>query len=195
MTTDLLSALIAFSFVSSVTPGPNNLMLMASGVNFGMRRTLPHMFGVGLGFTLMVLLVGVGVMQILTAVPWLNTVLRAGCLAYVLWMAWKIARAGAPGSTQASTRPMTFLQAAAFQWINPKAWAMALTAITAYAPGQTLPAVALVALVFGMVNLPSITLWAALGQKLRKILASPRHLRLFNGMMAVLLVASVIPML
>lgn len=195
MTPDLLTALIAFAFVSSITPGPNNLMLMASGVNFGLRRTVPHMLGVGIGFVLMVVLVGIGVLQVMAALPWLHQVLRVACMAYILWMAWKIARAGAPGTAGRSNTPMTFLQAAAFQWVNPKAWAMALTAVTAYAPSQSLMSVALVAVIFGLINLPSVGIWAAAGQKLRTLLTNPMRLRVFNITMAVLLIASTLPML
>lgn len=195
MTPDLLTALIAFAFVSSITPGPNNLMLMASGVNFGLRRTVPHMLGVGIGFVLMVVLVGIGVLQVMAALPWLHQVLRVACMAYILWMAWKIARAGAPGTAGRSNTPMTFLQAAAFQWVNPKAWAMALTAVTAYAPSQSLMSVALVAVIFGLINLPSVGIWAAAGQKLRALLTNPMRLRVFNITMAVLLIASTLPML
>jgi threonine/homoserine/homoserine lactone efflux protein len=153
------------------------------------------MLGVGIGFVAMVVLVGVGVLQILTAAPWLHHLLRAACLAYILWMAWKIARAGSPGAAGRANRPMTFLQAAAFQWVNPKAWAMALTAVTAYAPSHSVMSVVLVAVIFGLVNLPSVSLWAAAGQKVRALLTNPVRLRAFNVVMAVLLIASTLPML
>lgn len=192
---EFLPALIGFALVSSLTPGPNNLMLMASGVNFGIRRTLPHMLGVGIGFTGMIVLVGIGVLQAFDAWPPLESVLRAACLAYIFWMAWKIARAGTPSGAKSGARPMTFWQAVAFQWVNPKAWAMALTAITAYAPDRSFAAVLGVALVFGAVNLPSVSVWTAAGQTLRGLLEVPGRLRLFNITMAVLLIASVLPML
>lgn len=196
MTGDLLVALCGFALVSSITPGPNNMMLMASGVNFGLRRTVPHLLGVALGFTAMVLLVGLGAAQAMDRVPLLEPALRAACLVFILWMSWKLARSALDDRTTRPAAPMTFLQAAAFQWINPKAWAMALTAIAAYAPDRTVAAVMAVAVVFGLVNLPSVLVWAAMGQRLRAWLgAAPRRQKVFNGVMAVLLLASVAPML
>jgi len=121
MTPDLLTALAAFAFVSSITPGPNNLMLLASGVNFGFRRTVPHMLGIGIGFTLMVVLVGLGLAGVFTAWPPARPALRIAATGYMLWLAWKIANAAPPESAKTSARPLTFLQAAAFQWVNPKA--------------------------------------------------------------------------
>lgn len=193
MTYDLLAALVLFAFVSSITPGPNNLMLMASGANFGFRRTIPHMLGIGIGFTLMVLLVGVGLSQIFTAYPVLHDVLKWASIAYLLWLAWKIAHAAPAASGSAEGRPFTFLQAAGFQWVNPKAWTMALTATTVYAPGQTIAAMALVALTFGMVNLPSVSTWTLAGQQMARLLTSPRRLVIFNWTMAALLVLSLYP--
>lgn len=195
MTYEILLALIAFAFVSSITPGPNNLMLMASGANFGFRRTVPHMLGIGLGFTFMVLLVGAGLVQVFDAFPVSYLVLKIASVAYLLFLAWKIANAAPAKGHSGSGHPMTFLQAAAFQWVNPKAWAMALTATTAYAPGQTLYAVAMVALVFGLVNLPSVSTWTVLGQQMARVLTNPRRLTAFNWSMAILLVASLYPVL
>ncbi|WP_425083942.1 LysE family translocator [Ruegeria profundi] len=195
MTYDILLALIAFAFVSSITPGPNNLMLMASGANFGFRRTIPHMLGIGLGFTFMVLLVGAGLVQVFNQYPVSYTVLKAASVAYLLYLAWKVAHA-APAVKGADVgTPMSFLQAAAFQWVNPKAWAMALTATTAYAPGQTLNVIIIVALVFGAVNLPSVSTWTVLGQQMARLLTNPRRLVVFNWTMAALLVASLYPVL
>ncbi|UWP95783.1 LysE family translocator [Aliiroseovarius crassostreae] len=201
MTLDLFTAFLAFAFVSSITPGPNNLMLMSSGANFGFHRTIPHMLGIGIGFTVMIVLVGAGLMQVFDAVPVSYTVLKGLSVAYLLWLAWKIAHAGAPGkgagqgAGQAGATPMTFLQAAAFQWVNPKAWAMALTAISAYAPDRTLQAVLVVALIFGAVNLPSVSVWTLLGQQIRRVLTNPARLTAFNVTMAALLVASLYPVL
>jgi len=196
MTHDVLLALVAFAFVSSITPGPNNLMLMASGANFGFRRTVPHMLGIGIGFTLMVILVGAGLIGLFDAFPVTHTILKVGSVLYLLWLAWKIAHAAPPQSDpDHSGRPMTFLQAAAFQWVNPKAWTMALTAIAVYAPDRTLWTILLVGLTFGLVNLPSVSTWTVLGQQLRRWLTSPRRLRMFNWTMAALLVASLWPVL
>lgn len=193
MTYELLTALAAFAFVTSITPGPNNLMLMASGANYGFRRTIPHMLGVGLGFVLMVALVGLGLMGLFDAFPITHTVLKYAGIAYLLWLAWKISNAGMPQTDGSTGRPMTFLQAAAFQWVNPKAWQMALTAITLYAPERTAWSILMVAAVFGAVNLPSVSSWTVLGQQMTRVLTSPLRLRVFNVIMALLLVASLWP--
>ncbi|OHD02134.1 MAG: hypothetical protein A2885_09285 [Sphingopyxis sp. RIFCSPHIGHO2_01_FULL_65_24] len=186
-----LAALSAFALVSSITPGPNNMMLMASGANFGLRRTVPHALGVGIGFTLMIVLVGVGLMGLFDLFPILNTVLKVVSVAYLLWLAWKIANAAAPTTDgDARGKPMTFVQAMLFQWVNPKAWTMALSAIALYAPDRNVAAVLLVAVVFGIVNLPSTSIWAVMGQALRGWLSSPARLRAFNWTMAALLVGS-----
>lgn len=186
-----LLALSAFAFVSSITPGPNNMMLMASGANFGLHRTVPHALGVGLGFMLMILLVGVGLMGLFDLFPALGTILKAVSIAYLLWLAWKIANA-APPETRSGTggKPMSFVQAMLFQWVNPKAWSMALTAIALYAPDRNLSAIALVALVFGVINLPSCSTWAVMGTALRGWLSTAGRLRAFNWTMAALLVGS-----
>lgn len=193
---DQLLALVVFSFVTSFTPGPNNLMLLASGVNFGFARTVPHMFGIGLGFMLMVMLVGLGVRQAFALLPWLHDAMKIGGFAYMLFLAWKIANAGTIGEGRAAPRPMTFLQAAAFQWVNPKAWAMALSATATYTLADDFVAsVAVVAVTFGLVNLPTVSTWALFGVWLRRFLSDAKTVRFFNVGMAVLLVASLVPVL
>ena len=130
----LLGPLALFALVSSITPGPNNVMLATSGLNFGFRRTIPHLLGVSIGFTLMVFLVGVGLGSVFQQVPALYTVLKYAGAAYLLYLAWKIANAGEMKDGVSRARPMTFLQAAAFQWVNPKAWVMAVGIIATYTP-------------------------------------------------------------
>ena len=194
MTYELVLGLALFSLVSSITPGPNNLMLMASGANFGFRRTIPHMLGVALGFTLMVLLVGVGLLQVFNAVPVSYQILKIVSVIYLLYLAWKIGTAAQlEGEAGTVGTPFTFLQAALFQWVNPKAWTMALTAVSVYSPSQSVAAMAFVAAVFGTINLPCVSLWTTLGQQLQGILTSPARLRFFNIAMAILLVASLYP--
>ena len=196
MTPDLILALILFAFASSITPGPNNIMLLASGANFGLRRTVPHMLGISGGHALMVALVGLGLLQLFLAIPWLKPALMIASAAYLLWLAWKIANAAPPGARDATGRPFSFVQAAAFQWVNPKAWYMAIYAQTNFAPEQSGYWGALtVALVFAVVNLPSVTVWAAMGTQLRRWLDGPGRLRAFNITMALLLVASLYQML
>ena len=190
MTYELILPLMMFALVSSITPGPNNLMLLASGANFGFRRSLPHMLGISLGFALMALLVGLGLAQMFELYPVLKLVLKVLAVTYMLYLAWKIANAAAPKAADEAGKPFTFLQAAAFQWVNPKAWAMALTAMTVYAPNQEFAVIAVVAAVFAAVNLPSVTFWAVLGQQAQRILTNQRRLRVFNVTMAVLLVGS-----
>ena len=191
----ILAALLGFAFVTTVTPGPNNLMLMASGANFGFRRTLPHMLGIVGGLSVMALLVGSGLMALFDALPALNLVLKVASVCYLLWLALKIATAAPMAERDADSRPMTFLQAAAFQWVNPKAWAMCLSAITLYAPDRTLLSVAIVAGAFAVVCFPAISVWAWLGTVVRQWLSNATRLKVFNITMAALLVASLYPVL
>ena len=197
MTSDLFLALSAFALVSVITPGPNNMMLLASGANFGFRRSIPHMMGIGLGFPAMVLLVGLGVMQIFELWPLAHDLLLAVSVIYMLWLAWKIAHAAPPpeAGAQAKGRPLSFVQAAAFQWVNPKAWSMALGAITLYAAGRDLASVLWVAGCYVVMSLVSTTSWTVLGREMRRVLNRPARLRAFNWTMAALLVASLLPVL
>ncbi|WP_439861719.1 LysE family translocator [Pseudomonas sp. MBLB4136] len=197
MTAELLLAFVLFAFVTSITPGPNNMMLLASGVNFGLRRSVPHMLGISLGFMVLVLAVGLGLGQLFEQLPALYGILRYAGAAYLLYLAWKIAQAGAPDSTGVrSAKPFSFLQAAAFQWVNPKAWVMAIGAITTYTPQEDfLVNVVLIAALFALVNCPSVGLWTVTGSLLRNWLNDPRVLRRFNIGMALLLVASLYPIL
>lgn len=193
MSPEVLSGLILFALVSSLTPGPNNLMLMASGANFGFWPTLPHMLGIGFGFTLMIVLVGLGVAEVFQIWPELNLALKIFGVAYMIYLAWKIANAAEPGKAKATAKPMSFLQAAAFQWVNPKAWAMSLTATTVYATAGDATGVYWVAGVFGAINFPCISLWTLLGIQVRRWLKNPTRLRIFNWSMAGLLILSLYP--
>ena len=192
MSNEILLALLSFAFVTSVTPGPNNVMLMASGANFGLRRTLPHMLGVALGFGAMVALLGLGVDRLIAGSPRLAMAMKWVSMAYMLWLAWRIAHASGPiGKGDVAARPMSFLAACAFQWVNPKAWMMGLGALSAYSAGAG--GALMVALIFTLVNLPSVAIWAAMGQGLRGVLERPTRLIWFNRVMAVLLVVSMAP--
>lgn len=195
MSLDFLSALVVFAFVTSVTPGPNNVMLLASGANFGLRRTVPHMFGIGIGFSTMIVIIGLGLVGLFDAFPVSYTILQIVAVVYLLWLAYRIANAAAPEPGKTGGKPFTFWQAAAFQWVNVKAWTMGLTAITVYAPDRSISAVVLVAAVFGAVNFPSVSLWALLGVQMRRVLNRPWRLIAFNWTMAALLVASLWPVL
>jgi threonine/homoserine/homoserine lactone efflux protein len=194
---DLLLAFALFAFVTSVTPGPNNMMLLTSGVNFGFNRTVPHMLGISCGFFSLVLAVGLGLGAAFQAYPLLYTILRYVGAAYLLYLAWKIATSG-PASDASGTesKPQTFMQAALFQWVNPKAWVMAVGAISTYTPLQGyFTNVVIISAVFAIINLPSVCVWAGFGSLLRNALRDPFWLRVFNGGMAVLLVVSLYPML
>ncbi|MEJ6395341.1 LysE family translocator [Gymnodinialimonas sp. 2305UL16-5] len=196
MTYDLISGLVLFAFVSSITPGPNNIMLMASGANFGLGRTAPHMLGVSLGHAGMTLILGLGLVQLFHTLPWLRLALTAISVVYLLWLAWKVANAAPPADAPDDARPLTFLQAAGFQWVNPKAIYMSIYAQTNFAPddGSWLGAVA-VAVIFGLVNLPSVASWAWGGVQLRRWLDTPGALRAFNLTMALLLILSLYPII
>lgn len=170
-------------------------MLMASGANFGIKRTLPHWLGIGIGFTAMIILVGVGLMQVFDAFPVAYTILKVLSVGYLLYLAWKIANAAPPREADTTGTPMTFLQACAFQWVNPKAWAMALTAISVYTPTRGIAGILMTALIFGVINLPACSTWMFIGQQMRRFLTNQTRLRIFNIVMALLLVASLYPML
>ncbi|WP_273792259.1 LysE family translocator [Brucella anthropi] len=198
MSIEIFLALLVFAFVSSVTPGPNNLMLLASGVNFGFRRTIPHMLGIGAGFFILLLAVGFGLGALIETVPSFYTVLKFAGGAYMLYLACKIAMSRSIGEAKHRDKaePMTFLQAAAFQWVNPKAWVMAITGIATYANHENYyVAVLLVSTAFAIVNLPSVSVWAGFGTLLRNWLSDPVRLKWFNLIMALLLVLSLWPML
>jgi threonine/homoserine/homoserine lactone efflux protein len=196
MSVDTLLALVLFAFATSITPGPNNMMLFASGVNFGFRRTVPHMLGIGAGFLSLLIGVGMGLGAVLHAYPPAFIALKVAGGLYLLWIAWKIGSSRSMGEGEANARPMTFLGAAAFQWVNPKAWVMAVTAMAVYPdPEHYTLTVAIVALVFAAVNVPSVSTWAGFGSALRDWLSVPVRLKWFNITMAVLLVLSLWPML
>lgn len=195
-TPDLLAGLTLFAFVSSITPGPNNAMLMASGANFGLRRTAPHMAGVSLGFLFLILAVGLGLGGLFAAYPVLHDVLKVVGCAYLVWLAWKLATAKGLGAAAARGKPMTFLQAAAFQWVNPKAWAMAVSGVSAYTPAAGYVSnLFVMGAVFALVNLPCIGAWTGFGVGMRRFLDRPAALRAFNLTMAALLLLSLWPML
>ena len=200
MNYEIISAFVAFAFVSSITPGPNNLMLMASGTNFGFQHTIPHILGVAIGFTVMIVLVGAGLIRLFEAYPISYLMLKCLSVVYLLYLAWKIATSvpmdNGDTSSTGKGKPLTFFQAALFQWINPKALAMALTAISAYTPqSNSLENIVIVAVIFGAINLPSISTWVLIGTQMRRFLTDPLRLRIFNFCAALLLVGSLYPIL
>lgn len=197
MSLELLLPLCTFAAVSSITPGPNNTMILASGLNYGFVRSLPHLFGITCGFTFMIFATGMGLHVVFEQVPMLQTILKYGGALYLLWLAWKLAHAAPMSGEQAAlSKPMTFFGAAAFQWINPKAWVMALSALTTYLPpGFTVIDAAMLAGVFGFIGVFCVGAWAMFGVAMRRVLQDPRSVRIFNIVMALLLVATLYPML
>ncbi len=195
MSPDIVLSLIAFAFVASITPGPNNTMLLASGVNFGFRRTRPHMLGVTIGFTIMIMAVGFGIGHVFSVFPGVYTALRVVSIAYLLWLAWRIATAGAIDPIVSDeARPMTFIEAALFQWVNPKGWMVCLSVAANYVSADHPWAdVAVLSAVFLIVSLISTSGWALFGTSLRPLLKDERSVRVFNVAMAFALVASLWP--
>ena len=183
-----------FAIAGSITPGPNNIMLTASGANFGFRRTLPHLLGVCIGFPIMALAIGLGLSRLFEEAPIIHTVLRIAGSAYLLWLAWRVATAGETETGEAGVRPLSFLQAAAFQWVNPKAWIMVSGAISTFTmAGQAmLPQVLAMVAIFTIVSFPSATIWTLLGMGIARVLRGPIGMRLFNVSMGAVLAASVL---
>jgi len=198
MTAETFTAALLFSLVMGFTPGPNNAMLAASGARFGIGPTLPHMIGVTIGFPVMVLLVGLGLASILLASPMLQLGMKIVSCGYLLWLAFKIARSASTAAGAGSGKPMSFVQAAAFQWINPKAWMMAVGAMSAYTSGhgrQLYLQVAILAAITLVVTLLTTLTWTVFGAAIRKWLRAPSALHKFNLSMALLLVVSTVPIL
>ncbi len=197
MSYDAFLALVVYAFVTSITPGPNNFMLLASGVNFGFVRTIPHMLGIGFGFLSLLLGVGFGLGALLSTFPILHGGLKIAGGAYLLYLAWRIGMSRSLGNDGGSkARPMTFIEAAAFQWVNPKAWVMAVTAMAVYtSPESPFLSVLLISGAFALVNLPSVSSWAGFGTALRGFLSDPTRLKWFNIAMGVLLALTLWPMI
>ncbi len=194
MTPGHILAFIQFSLASAITPGPNNAMLLASGANFGVRRTIPHMMGVSIGYGFLVLSVGLGLGLLFQVAPVLEDIIWALGTLYLLYLAWKIATAAGLGGAATRSSPFSFLQAAAFQWINPKAWTGAIGTVGTFAPRNA--SYSDLALLVGLsiaTTIPAVVLWTAGGLGVRQLLDKPRLLRIFNVLMALLLALSLIP--
>lgn len=194
MPIDLFAALVLFACVMAFTPGPNNILLAASGVNFGFTRTIPHMAGVTLGFFLLLAACAAGLGLVFAVVPVLQVLLKVAGAAYMLWLAYKVATAHL-ADARAPARPFTFLQAAAFQWVNPKAVVAALSAIAIYVrPDHQRFDIPVMLLAFTVATMGSVLTWSAFGVALRGVLRQPSRARIFNFTMALLLVVSIVPM-
>ena len=187
-------AFTGFAVAASITPGPNNVMVAAGAANNGLRRTLPHMLGIAVGFAAMLAAAGLGLAAPLAEAPRVQAVLRWIGAAWLLVLAWRIATAPAPGEGTPAP-PLGFVGGAMFQLVNPKAWLLVLGVATAWIVGEepVVPQVAAMVGVFAAVTLPSSLLWASLGAASARLLRAPGRLRAFNVAMAVLLVASLLP--
>jgi len=191
----LLAALFVFAAVGSITPGPNNIMLMVSGVNFGIRRTVPQMAGIAVGLYLITAATGLGLGFVFSHFPLVRIALMLAGTCYSLWLAWRIATAGSLGGGTLA-HPLRFWPAVTFQAINPKLWAMAITAVALYVrPGHTLTDTALVTGTFAVINVPAMLVWAGFGVGLRRALQDPGRVRIFNIVMGLSLAASVLAFL
>lgn len=196
MPVDTILALLGLSVATLFTPGPNNAMLAASGANFGFRRTLPHALGVATGFPVMMLIVGLVLGGLFQSSPMFRETLRWGGALILLWLAWKIAVSGGIGSKKGQAHPMRYFQAVAFQWVNPKAWTMAIAAISQFVTAEAPVSSALtVALVFATLGLVSSSTWTLAGQAFTRWLTTAGRLRAFNITMAALIVLSTVQML
>jgi threonine/homoserine/homoserine lactone efflux protein len=197
MNQELWMGAALFVVASSITPGPNNTMLMASGVRFGFRRTFAHLMGVQLGFGFMLLSVGMGLHTVLAQFEGFYDVVRVAGAAYMVWIAWKLASAKAhQDDLQHAEQPMGFWAAVAFQWVNPKAWVMAVSFMSTFPPPQAgLAQIAPLVLLFVALGWPCSASWAGFGSAMRAYLQDPRRLRMFNVCMAFALLASLYPML
>ena len=197
MSHSLLLALIAFGAVMAFTPGPNNIMVLSSGLTYGFRRSLPHIAGIAFGIAFMVAATGLGLGTVFIAWPILQTILKYAGIAYLIYLAWVIAMSGPvkPGQDNQAA-PMTFWGAALFQWVNAKGWVMVIGIITAYSAVASFPwnIAVQAALMFIMGALSSL-LWALFGSALRPVLISQKAVRAFNVVMALLLLASLYPVL
>jgi len=195
----LLTSLVVFAIVGSVTPGPNNLMVMASGAAYGWRATLPHVMGIMIGFSVMTAAMNLGLGTLLAGAPALLWVVKTGGALWLFWLAFQLGRAalrpvGDKGKTRAGGRPMRFHEAVLFQWVNPKAWAVTLAAAGAYA--QLTPSLwsrtALIVLVFALCSPIANGIWVTMGEALHRLLSGPKAGRLFGLLMAALLAATAV---
>lgn len=193
-----LIPLISFAFVMSISPGPGNFLLLTSGANFGMVKTIPLILGISFGFLSMVLLVGLGLGELFKVFPVISLVLKAACLIYVIWLGVKIARSSSMGEDKSKTlsRPISFLQAAMLQWLNPKAWTVSLIVTVAYTSTESfLMSLISTIFIFSLVNIPTISFWAIGGAYLKQFLSTPNRIKYFNVTMSIMLIGSMVPMI
>lgn len=186
---------LIFCVLMTGTPGPNNAMAVTSGVKVGFRRSLPLVTGIAVGVALQLTAIGMGLGAVFEAVPHSHDLLRFGGSLYLLWLAVKIARSGPIGSDADARPPVGFAGAAAFQWINPKAWAVTTSAVATYVPAADyIFNLSVAAVTIAFVAIPCVSVWAAGGVVLRRFLLRPNYARAFNVAVALLLVATTVSM-
>jgi threonine/homoserine/homoserine lactone efflux protein len=191
----LFVSFVLFGVIAAITPGPNNVMLTTTGLNFGVRRGVPHLLGICIGFPVMLALIGLGFGTLFQLYPILHEVIKIVGVIYLLYLAWKIANAGGGATEVGQSKPINFWQAAAFQWINPKAWIMGSSALAAYTTldDNFFLQVLIICVTFMIITIPCAGIWLVFGAGLQHFLKDPGHLKIFNISMALLLIASILP--
>ena len=194
-TLTFILSIVSFTLATVMTPGPNNIMMLSSGLNFGYKRTLPHMMGVAFGFAFMVVCVGMGINIIFDAFPLVYDIMKVVGFIYILWMAWQIANSSMDIKENKNNKPFTFIQIVLFQWVNPKAWIMAVTAISSFTlPNQDMfMQVLVIAFIYLLSGFISTNTWTLGGVFLKKLLKNKKTVKIFNISMSLLLVASILP--
>ena len=194
---ELFLSILLFALSTSITPGPNNIMIMTSGLNHGVKNSIPHLLGICFGFPVMVILVGLGIGVFFEMFPLFHEIIKIFGVIYLLYLSWLIALSSPTSLDGESSKPFSFVQASLFQWVNPKAWVMAAGAVSAYTTLSTdvFIQVIYIALAFFVVSFPSVGVWLVFGAGLKKYLKSPKHQKVFNVSMALLLICSVLPVL
>jgi len=190
-------AVFLFAVSATVTPGPNNIMIMTSGLNYGVKNSIPHLLGICFGFPVMVIIVGLGFSVVFEMYPLFHEAIKIFGVLYLLYLAWLIASSSPVSLEGTKSKPLSFAQAALFQWVNPKAWVVATGAVSAYTTvsSDVLGQVVYIALAFLLVAFPSLGVWLIFGVGIKKYLKSAKHQKIFNLTMALLLIVSVLPVL
>lgn len=195
-TLTMIISITSFALASTMTPGPNNIMLLSSGLTFGYKRTIPHALGINFGFPVMVLCVGLGVGKLFEVFPFAYTALKVVGIIYLFWMAWHIANTkGSPATQNKNDKPFTFFQAALFQWINPKAWVVAITSTAAFITDHEIAfiQVMIISCIFFFCGILSTNSWSLGGVMLKQFIRNERLIKIFNITMAILIVGSILP--
>jgi threonine/homoserine/homoserine lactone efflux protein len=194
---ELIAAIFLFAIATSVSPGPNNIMVMSSGANYGIKQSFPMLAGICIGFPVMVITIGLGMGSIFKLYPEILIAMNIVGTLYLLYLAYLIGTASPQSIENNNSKPLTFVQAALFQWVNPKAWIMATGAVSAYVTSQSDPfnQIILIALVFFVISLPSVGVWLIFGVSLKSFMANRHKQKIFNMFMSMLLILSLLPAL